>query len=93
MQEMQVLWRWIEGKRVDRDAVLSEAEFDIAPAQQRCQLPVAVPDIEVVMVSGLRRRAPRDLVAVALARLTRLMPVSESSLLPDCICVEFRRRC
>ena len=53
VQEVQVLGRRLERERVDRDAVLPEAELQIAPAEQRRQLPVAVPEIED---DGQRRR-------------------------------------
>ena len=53
MQEVQVLRRRLERERVDRDAVLPKAELEIAPAEQRRQLPVAVPEVED---DGQRRR-------------------------------------
>ena len=46
VQEVQVLGRRFEREGVDRDAVLPEAEFQVASAEQRRQLPVAVPDVE-----------------------------------------------
>ena len=41
-----MLRRRLERERVDRDAVLPQAELQVAPAQQRRQLPVAVPEVE-----------------------------------------------
>ena len=52
MKEMQVFGRWLEGKGVDRDVVLPQADFEIFPAEQRRQLAVAVTDVED---DGLRR--------------------------------------
>ena len=52
MQEVQVLGRRLERERVDRDAVLPQTELQIAPAEERRQLPVAVSDVED---DGLRR--------------------------------------
>ena len=46
VQEVQVLRRRLERERIDRDAVLPEAEFEVAPAEQRRQLPIAVPEVE-----------------------------------------------
>ena len=46
MEEMQVLRRRLQGKRVDGDVGLSESDFQIATAQQGGQLPVAVAQIE-----------------------------------------------
>ena len=43
---------WLEGKGVDRDVVLPQADFEIFPAEQRRQLAVAVTDVED---DGLRR--------------------------------------
>ena len=53
VEEVQVLGRWLEGERVDRDAVLPQAELEIAAAEQRRQLAVAVTEVED---DGLRRR-------------------------------------
>ena len=53
VQEVQVLGRRFEREGIDRDAVLPETEFQIAPAEQRGQLPVAVPDVQH---DGQRRR-------------------------------------
>ena len=46
VQEVQVLGRRLERERVDRDAVLPQTELQVAPAEERRQLPVAVPEIE-----------------------------------------------
>ena len=52
VKEVQVLGRRLQREGVDRDAVLPQADFEIAPAEERRQLSIAVPDVEN---HGLRR--------------------------------------
>ena len=46
MQKMEMLGRWLQRERIDRDALLAQAELDIPATEQRGQLPVAVADVE-----------------------------------------------
>ena len=46
VQEVQVLGRRLQRERVDRDVVLPKTELQVAAAEQRRELPVAVPEIE-----------------------------------------------
>ena len=46
VKKMQVFWRGFERKRIDRQLLMPEADFEVAAAQQRGELSVAVPEIK-----------------------------------------------
>ena len=46
VKKMQVLWRGFQRERVDRQLLMAQAEFEVAAAQQRGELSIAVPEIE-----------------------------------------------
>src|SRR3954464_10707632 len=46
MKEVQMFRRWLEGEGIDRDAVLSQTDFEIFSAEQCRQFAVAVTDVE-----------------------------------------------
>ncbi len=68
VEEVQVLWRRLERERIDRQAVLAEPELEIAPVEERGQLPVAVAEIEddrerVVLLRMHRQEVEQEALA------------------------------
>src|SRR5438067_646020 len=69
-EEMQMFWRRLEGKWIDSNVGIPKAHFQIAPLQQRRELPIAVTQIQdhgqrVVLLGVRRQEVDEEALAAA----------------------------
>ena len=70
VQEMQILGGGLQGERIDLDAAVPQSQLEIAAVEERCELPIAVPEIEddrqrVVLLCVHHQKVEQEALAAA----------------------------